>query len=534
MMIAVLLTVLMSLASACYSSAYVSLSLFQARQFRIGRIEFKGNERVRELIIRRMIPLQEGDIFNQVKWEEGLEQINRSGLFEPVSPGDAVLTLDERNGIVDIVLHLKERDHQRIDISAGGGSTGGASVGLDYANINLSGRADRFFGRLRIGSRERSFAAGYSIQPLTKTPLVFEAAGFFHRLELVEAGLPESEREPLYIERTGGASLGLSFPLSRTSYPFSATTTARILYSFNYTYLTDSLAATSPGVRSIDADDIRIGSITSMIEHNTLDRNFDPRNGLQLITAIEASGRALGGNINTLMPYFDLRAFIATGPKGSSPATGSREPHVLGFRFRASHVYAFGRRFRPDTLSAVDGVPVFKRFFTGGESEIRGFDVRSLSPLARIDRVLAIPGSEAILVSSELRPVGADTKLFFNAEYRVPLVWRLSAAAFFDIGAAFNARALKRERFETGTRVDPGDIPAILVTLLGPLTDGEDVLPDYRISLGAELRFPIPVLNLPLRLIFAANPNAQRPPPGVVFIAPEKKLAFRFGFSRTL
>ncbi|HWP43737.1 MAG TPA: BamA/TamA family outer membrane protein [Blastocatellia bacterium] len=506
--------------------------LFPSQQFRIGRIQFAGNEDVDELVIRRMIPLEEGDIFNQALWEQGIEQINRSGLFEPVSPDDAVLTLDHKLGIVDIELRLTERDHQRIDVNAGGGTTGGTSIGLDYSNINLTGRADRFIGRLRIGSRERSVAAAYSIYPLTRTPFIFEASGYYQRLELVDANVIEEEREPLFVERTAGARLGLSFPLARSAYPFAAATTATVVYSFSSTNLSDTVATNGSGVSQLEQGGIRLASLTPMIAYNTLDRDFDPRRGQQLLASIEVGARALGGSLNTVMPYFDYRRFFAPGPR--EPAAASREPRVIGFRFRASHIAAFGSRFRPEALSVVDGVPVFRRLFLGGENEVRGYDVRSISPLARIDRLLIVEGQDPVLITSELRPVGADTKLVFNAEYRIPLVWRLSAAVFFDIGAAFNDRGLDEERFESVVGIEPTGMPATIATVVRPLTDGEDALPGYRVSLGAELRFPIPLINLPLRLIFAANPNAQRQPPGAVFIAPEKRFAFRFGFSRTL
>jgi outer membrane protein insertion porin family len=481
-----------------------------------------------------MIPLEEGDIFNQSEWEQGIQQINRSGLFEPISANDTRYVLDDRLGIVYIELSLKERDRQRIDVNAGGGTTGGTSIGIDYANINLTGRADRLFARLRIGSRERSLAAGYSIYPLTKSPFILETAGYYQRLELVEARTLEEDRQPLFIERTAGASIGLTFPLTRTAYPFTGKTTASVLYWFSFTNLSDSLATAGLALNELEQEDLRIASLTPKIAYNTLDRDFDPRRGQQLAAAAELSARAFGGNINTVMPYLDYRLFFETGPKETSTAGASREPRVVGFRVRASHVSAFGSRFRPEALSVVSGVPVFKRFFLGGESEVRGYDVRSISPLARIDRLLAVAGQEPVLFSSELRPVGADTRLIFNAEYRIPLKGPLSAAAFFDIGAAFNARRLEQERFESQTTIEPTGMPATVVTLVRPLADAEDVLPDYRLSLGGELRILIPAFNIPLRLIFAVNPNARPLPPGTVFIAPERKFAFRFGFSRTL
>jgi hypothetical protein len=49
-----------------------------------------------------------------------------------------------------------------------------------------------------------------------------------------------------------------------------------------------------------------------------------------------------------------------------------------------------------------------------------------------------------------------------------------------------------------------------------------------------DMLFPIPVLNIPLRLIFAWNPNAQKQVPDGAPLAPEKRFAFRVGFTRTL
>src|SRR6185503_7517155 len=84
----------------------------QAQQFRLGQLEFVGNTHTKQFVIRRMIPLTEGDIFNQSLWEFGLEQVNRSGLFEPLEQSDVVMKIDDTRGIVDIEAHVTERDRQ--------------------------------------------------------------------------------------------------------------------------------------------------------------------------------------------------------------------------------------------------------------------------------------------------------------------------------------------------------------------------------------------------------------------------------------
>jgi len=497
-----------------------------AQQFRLGRLEIRGNYRTRESLIRRMIPLEEGDIFNTTRWEVGIELLNRSGLFNHISASDVVMNPDPSSGIVDVVLNLTERDYQRVDLNAGGGTTGGASVGFDYSNLNLTGRADNLAARIRVGTRERTFGAGYSATTLTRFPIRFDFSGSYQRLEFVDARAVESDNRPLFIQSSASASLGASFAISGPRRALVAPTRAGLSYSFTNTNVIDSLAQPTVITNQLVQNNLRTGSLTPFVSHDTLDRSFDPTTGERLLITTEIGARIFGGSINTINPAVDYRRFFPV-------SRNNREPRVFALRARASYVYGFGEPFRQQALSTVGGVPIFKRFFLGGESDVRGYDVNSIAPLARVERFLITGGNQPVLISSDIRPVGGDTQLVFNSEYRVPLVWRFSAAAFFDVGASLNLRRLGEERFEAATRLEPGGTPATILTVLRGV-DRADRLPNYRLSLGGELRFIIPVLNIPLRLIFAANPNAQRRPPESTLISPEKRFAFRFGFSRTL
>ena len=105
---------------------------------------------------------------------------------------------------------------------------------------------------------------------------------------------------------------------------------------------------------------------------------------------------------------------------------------------------------------------------------------------------------------------------------------------FFDIGSSFNARGLKEQQFTSPVQITPPLPNSFLVTRVRPLGVGADQIPNYRISLGFELRFQVPIANFPLRLIFAYNPNAQTNPAPATLLAPEKRFAFRIGFGRTL
>ena len=516
------------LAPPAYSSQ--SAIPFQAKQFRLGTLSFTGNTHTKEFVIRRMIPLDEGDIFNQSLWDLGLEQINRSGLFEPLQPNDVMMKADQLTGLIDVELKLKERDRQRFDMSGGGGTTGGASISLDYSNFNFTGRGDRLAGRIRIGTRERSGVVTFSTMSYGKVPLSFDISGFFDRLEFVNANSLNQSREPLFIERSAGASLGAFLPLNKSRYAIASTTRIGLVYSFTSTNLADALLATSATPRALEQGGLRTASLTALLLHDTLDRDFDPQRGTRLVIGAEIGARVIGGSLNTFKPSFDYRRFWPLADRDDE----SREPSAVGIRIRASHIHGFGEAFRQQALSTVRGVPVFRRFFLGGETEVRGYDVNSIAPLARVNRFVISDANTAPFLSTDVRPIGGDTEVVLNSEYRVPIIWRLSSAAFFDIGASFNARSLIKESFETMTTVQSTGAPVTLLTVLKPLKSGQDFLPRYRASLGGEIRFPIPILNIPLRLIFAWNPNAQRQFPDGALLAPEKRFAFRVGFSRTL
>jgi outer membrane protein insertion porin family len=142
----------------------------------------------------------------------------------------------------------------------------------------------------------------------------------------------------------------------------------------------------------------------------------------------------------------------------------------------------------------------------GGEYSIRGFDIRSIGP--RADPYLSpvtyngapfLPGFvggavnlEPTLTDSYL-VIGGNKSLLFNAEYLISIAGPVRLVVFFDTGQARAAG----EKF----RWD-----------------------EFKASTGLEVRFFMPVLNVPFRLISAYNPlragvlnNSYEPTPAFTF-----------------
>ena len=136
-------------------------------------------------------------------------------------------------------------------------------------------------------------------------------------------------------------------------------------------------------------------------------------------------------------------------------------------------------------------LPIFERLVLGGGYSVRGFDLRSIGPQD--------PNSGIV--------IGGNKSLLFNAEYLIAVGGPVRLILFYDAGQVQDTG--KSFRFKAQTLENAGFIT----------------------STGAEIRFFMPVLNVPFRLIFAANPQRE----GVLenTLQPAKRFTFKFAVGST-
>ena len=167
-----------------------------------------------------------------------------------------------------------------------------------------------------------------------------------------------------------------------------------------------------------------------------------PHKGRDINFVFQVAGA--GGNTKYYNPVLALRQFypmklLKINPEGHN---------VLGMRVLLSHVSGFGGEVAPP----------MSRIYAGGESDLRGFDVRSSSPYSFIpvkvpfnltnpdgttvprDPTNPINGSVQIpLPIYRLASIGGDTSLTANLEYRIPIINQVTFAFFTDFGLTFDA-----------------------------------------------------------------------------------------------
>jgi outer membrane protein insertion porin family len=137
--------------------------------------------------------------------------------------------------------------------------------------------------------------------------------------------------------------------------------------------------------------------------------------------------------------------------------------------------------------------------------------------------------------------IGGNKSLLFNAEYLIQIAGPVRLVLFYDagqvrdIGQSFGWKEDIRELVPPATPLLFDPFAFIALTdpnaPVSSLTRVTGQTSAFKTSTGAEIRFFMPVLNVPFRLIFAHNPQRV----GVLDnnLRPAKKLVFRFAVGST-
>ncbi|MET0649226.1 MAG: outer membrane protein assembly factor BamA [Pyrinomonadaceae bacterium] len=491
-----------------------TITINEGKQFTLRRLEFLGNTYTRDNVLRREVAVNEGDIFDRQLWEFSVLKLNQLGFFDPIDKEkDAELRPDEEKGEVDINLRVSERGRNQIAFNGGVSGIGGSFFGLDYSTNNLLGRGESLSFQFAFGNRQKSIlfsftepyikdrpiSVGFSLY--TQSQKFFGEGTFLSQNQQALDGafgditsfLTASE-ENLFTQNTTGGSVYATSPLSEFWRPRSrrfiqVARASRIGLSYSYSRSSiEEPPVNEQGNASnfipivFKQSDISTSRVTPSFVYDTRNGTIDPTQGTQVAASLAVAG--LLGDVRTIQPTLSYTSFRAVRRKRSE------RPEVFGFRIVAGHVRSFGitskiAEAQGNSLSFINGVPIYERFFLGDEFTIRGYNVRSISPIAPLDVYITsrnvqvsatgtgtlVPvdglpdtlrqqlvqlgtftgptGSNVIQIDRQFRFLGADTQLLGNFEYRIPIFGPVALAAFADIGSAFNLKTGGDQTFST-------------------------------------------------------------------------------------
>lgn len=387
----------------------------------LGKLEFTGNTFTKDHVIRREWFLREGLRLNINALEDSIKRMKQLGLVTVEKMPDIKPDPQDPQKI-NVTAEVKEVNRQMINFNVGYSGYEGWFVALGYSTQNFMGMGETFSLNLQQGTIARTYQFAFT------EPYLFNSQANFG----IDISKTYYKYPDLYTQQGEGFNIssstrfwkfwGASLVYSWQNISISDVNEAYLQNSY-YSYLY------SEGKRIISA-------ISPTIYYSTVDSPVFPQSGSKFLVSYRYAGGFMGGD---LFSHKLKLEFVKFQPLWSR--------HVLGLHLVYEGIEPFGGKT----------IPLYEKFFLGGERSIRGFEVYTLGPRDKNGTIL-----------------GGTKSLFANVEYAIPISQQFSFIFFYDVGNSYNS----------GVPIKLKDV--------------------YQ-STGLELKIFVPMLGVPFRLIFAYN-----------------------------
>lgn len=417
----------------------------------VDEVIVRGNTYTNSEVVLRKAGLESGDPFSYTGMLEAQRDLYRLGIFQrvDVQPEQAGTTLGDR----DVVITVEEGKNLTLTGAVGLRATRGdqngsappdpttpsatSSGGMNIhervtvaaAHRNLFGTG-RYLGLELVGGRDEQEAFLTYREPFISRwniPVQFQV---FQSDDRTRPGTQIRQRGAS-IEAAKVARLQTRWSL-RYEYKISECVRGEIC---------KQLASDVPIDPSLDPAlrDIQISSVTPTFFWDRRDDIIDPHRGFFTSASVEYAFPFLSAEAGFLKEYLQGAYYL---PMGGST--------VLALSGRIGFIQPYAQKKDSDELL---GVPLSERFTAGGETTHRAF------ALDRLGNVCEDPREpldcEATLVRSNGRilPLGGNSLLLANAEYRFPIFGPVGGAVFMDIGNVFAGSKIRFDQLRYGAGI---------------------------------------------------------------------------------
>jgi outer membrane protein insertion porin family len=341
----------------------------------VERINVTGNTRSQDKILRREIPMVEGELFTLQKLQRARQKIVNLGYFDTVNVGTT-----PGSDKTKIVVNVEVTEKPTGLFSLGGGfSSVDSFIGtVDLSQRNFLGRGWEAAVRLRAGATTQQGQLSFTEPWLFDRPLALGFDLFNTRRQFTEYD----------VDSLGGGV--------RLSHPFAEYARWLVGYRLSRDKITGIREASSTSL--LEEEGSRVTSMVAVtLMRDSRDNLTAPTKGGSATLTTDFAG--LGGDSRFVKTVGSATYFHPVWLN-----------HVISGRAQAG--YGFGWSDEP--------LPLFERFYLGGPNSIRGVKFRRISPL-----------------DAGGTRIGGSSEVLGNAEYIVPLPLNVRLAAFFDIGNVY-------------------------------------------------------------------------------------------------
>ena len=423
----------------------ITVKMEEDKQYFLGRISFTGNDSTRDKVIRREIYMNEGEVFNTEALKMSIKRVNQLGYFKPMEGAPDIRPSETADNKVDVTFKVEEQNRNQFTFGGGVSGLEGTFINASFSTTNFLGAGETFQIYAQSGKRTKNYSLSVSEPYFLDRPITAGVDLFRRKITYYSYANVSG-----YTQESTGASLVTGFLVGKWSRAF-----------LNYTYEVIKLSEADPADLTdpfySGAGGINYGPQYDPLLYGDFGKRTESRITPNLVyNTVDSPFTPRAGMRHTATFMF------AGGPLGGNGQLLPAQPRVDHLPARAPQDVARAcARRRPS--SSPSGTP-------------RCCRSTSATSWAARRRCAATPSARSA-PSTRRGARSAAT----SSPSSTPSTTSTCSARCAPCSSSTPARRTSRSR-----------------------TFSFD---DFRISTGAEVRFIMPVLNVPFRLIYAFNPN---------------------------
>lgn len=356
----------------------VVLAVSEGRPYKVGQIHIEGNDKTKDHVIRRELPLEPGQPWDTTKTDVTQRRLENMNYFSNVEimPIDTSY-IDEK----DLLIRVVEKPTGTVNFGAGFSSIDNLTGFFEITQSNFdlfdwpsfSGGGQRFRLSLRGGSERLDASISITEPWLFGHRLAFTSELYYRDLMFLSDE---------YDQTNYGAAFSIRKSIGELTYIVGD-------YRIEQVEI-DPDPNASPAFIAEEGQFLK-SSVGVSVVRDSRDNVFLPREGHKVSAGFEFAG--LGGDVDdtiatvTAAQYFTL-------------------PHDI--------IVSLNGEFN----HSAQGDHIFTRHFLGGANTLRGFDYRDVGPRDP--------------VSGEV--LGGNTSWYGTIEASIPVMEKIRFATFYDVG----------------------------------------------------------------------------------------------------
>ncbi len=349
---------------------------------KFGDTEIKGTETVEPKLISRELTYQPGETYSLKKVIESREKVLALDLFSAVKLGP-----EETTGtpvVVPMAVEVAEKPHREVKIGVGYSTEDQFRSQFEWRHLNWLGGGRRLSVLAKYSSITTAGAVNF-VQPHFLTR---ETQG------IVDLSHNQEEEETYLLNATRF--------IPRLNHRFSPALVGFVGYRVEYDKLNDVSAATVESLGGLRREGVLSGPTAGLV-WNTADDPFNPKKGEVVALSFDQAGAIWGGQYSFYKITAEAKKYLEIGWQT-----------IFASRLKLGLA---------DALGSNKNLPLFERFYSGGEKSVRGFGRRRLGPLSASDD-----------------PLGGLSLIEGSLELRRPIWKELNGALFVDFGQVSTRR----------------------------------------------------------------------------------------------